>query len=789
MDEKSLEMLGFPQVRKILAGHTHFEIARELALNLRPGQERQRICRLLKEAAEARCLLVQEPGFSIGEASDIREPVTMAAKGKTLDPGVLVSTRKTLASIRSVRASLKNRSQEFPFLWDIVQRMTPLPHLEHDIDRCISPDGEILDSASERLVSLKQELRETRQRLLTRLNNLITRPAMQPLWQEPLITEREGRYVVPVKVESARQLKGIVHDVSNTGATVFVEPLEMVEMGNGYRRLRAAEKQELERILSSLSSAIGLEETVIRGNLTLLARLELALTKARYAERERAIEPIIAGNGDANDPGAGVLKLVNARHPLLREKAVPITVETGRDFSVLVITGPNTGGKTVTLKTIGLLSIMAQAGMLIPAAEGSSVPVFDRILADIGDEQSIEQTLSTFSWHMSNLVRIIREVTPRSLVLLDELGTSTDPGEGAALARAILLHFRDRSVTAVATTHFSELKAFAHSTPGVENASLDFDPVTFAPTYHLTVGIPGGSNALMIAARLGLPVAIIESARSVLSRGTEELERLLTSLMAEKQQLATVRDELEKARDAASKLRSELERELQALKEQEKRLLRETRDRLVARTAQMQKEFRRITREIKKARVPEDVIQVRRALDKVSSELGAQDWVVGMGRGKEGPIGESRPLAVGDCVWLMDTGLRGTVTAVSARGRQLEVTVGSSKIRIRPESVLRTTPPSTPPPEKPAVTVSVGTRASLELDLRGRRADEVESELDSYLNNAALSGLNQVRIIHGVGSGTVRQIVRQTLAGHPLVTSFRPGGHGEGNDGATMVQL
>jgi DNA mismatch repair protein MutS2 len=531
MDSKSLEILEFPRVREILAGFTSFSAAKELSLNLTPSTDTWLVTLYLNQAKEAIEFLNTEPGFSAGEIKDIREQVRMASKGKVLDPEVLVTIQRALAGARIVRGAMSRHSTEFPLLWDMAQKIVPLPNIEADIARCINLNGEILDTASDKLIGIKQRLKEVRQRIVSRLDRMVKSEAYLPYLQDSLITEREGRYVIPVKVESQRDVRGIVHDVSNTGATIFIEPMETVEMGNELRELIIAEKQEIERILLALSGEAGESEEIISQDVGVLAELELVLAKARYAGKVKGIVPDIS---ESDDKSGRVLRLVSARHPLLRGNAVPITVEIGKDFSILVITGPNTGGKTVTLKTIGLLAMMAQAGIPIPAGEETVVPVFDGIFADVGDEQSIEQTLSTFNWHMNNLVRFVKGTTKRSLVLVDELGTSTDPAEGSALARAILLYFLSMGVMAVATTHFAELKVFAHTTPGIENASLDFDPVTFAPTYHLTVGVPGGSNALATAERLGLSPEIIASARSMLSAGSVELEQLITSMMAEK---------------------------------------------------------------------------------------------------------------------------------------------------------------------------------------------------------------------------------------------------------------
>ncbi|MCD5413116.1 MAG: endonuclease MutS2, partial [Dehalococcoidia bacterium] len=526
MDAKSLEMLEFPRVREILAGFTSFSASRDLAMSLQPSSDPELVTLLLTQSTEARRLLAANPGFSIGAAGDVREAAEMAARGKILEPQTLVDVQTTLAAARRLRSSLAKLASEFPSLWGIAERIVVLPRLEEDIARCIDPAGDLLDTASAQLADLRRRLREKRRQLLDRLDGIIKSAKGQRLVQEPLVTEREGRYVIPVRVELQKEMKGIVHDVSNTGATVFVEPWMTVDLGNEQRQLAIEEQREVERILAALSADVGANQAAISGDVALIAELDLALAKARYAEMARATEPLIVaditGDGSSSQPGA--LRLVAARHPLLKAKAVPLSVEIGNDFSTLIITGPNTGGKTVALKTIGLLTLMAQSGMPIPASEESCIPIFDNVFADIGDEQSIEQTLSTFSWHIGNMVRIIETSTRRSLVLLDELGTSTDPNEGAALARAILLHFQSKRTSVVATTHYSDLKVFAHTTPGMQNASLEFDPVTLAPTYHLTVGIPGGSNALAIASQLGLSSEIVASAREMLTRGTAEIE-------------------------------------------------------------------------------------------------------------------------------------------------------------------------------------------------------------------------------------------------------------------------
>lgn len=784
MDEKSLEMLGFPQIRQMVAGFTSFSASRELALNLQPFTDYKRVSLLLQQSAEARRLLALESGFSIGGVIDLREMVKMAALGKVLEPKDLLGAQQVLAAMSQLRGRLKRLSTEFPLLWDIAKDIVELNDLEKKIADCIAPTGEVLDNASPKLAEVRRELKGVREQLFERLEAIIRSPRGRRIIQEPIITEREGRYVILVRVENRHDIRGIVHDVSNTGATVFIEPWVTVELGNTLRELVTEERREIDKILSSLSAELGEHQTEISRSIELVAELDLVLAKARYARRARASEPgIIAFDGDKGQ--TGILRLVEARHPLLGEKAVPLTVELGRDFSIMVITGPNTGGKTVTIKTIGLLSLMTQAGIPIPASPESSLPVFDSIFADIGDEQSIEQTLSTFSWHMGNIIRIINNATRRSLILLDELGTSTDPTEGSSLARSILLHFLSLGIMTVATTHFSDLKAFAHTTPGLQNASLDFDPVTLTPTYHLMVGIPGGSNALATAARLGLPSEIINHAREMLPKGAQELEALLASLMAERREIETLRLELKKEKEVLAQRRTELESELQRLKTEQSRAIEEARDGIVREAAELHKEIRQAVAELRKEKKSQQKIeQAQRALATVREQLSSETWQTETEAG-----GTQDIIKPGDTVRLKDAHLEATVLRVVAETGELEVQAGSSRLRLGVDSVDKVIPGGKITPARPSVRPPARRAVPLQLDLRGKRADEVEMALDSYLNDATLAGLSQVRVIHGIGTGTVRNIVRDFLASHPLVKSFRSGQRNEGGDGATVVSL
>lgn len=795
MGDRDLELLEFHKIREILAGFTSFSVSRELALNLVPLSDEEEVCLRLKESAEARRLLSLSPDTNIGEVTDIRELVKMAALGKVLPPQSLLEIQKTLSAAHRLMSHLMNLSHELPLLSGLAKEIVVLDQLAKDIDGCLSPTGDLLDTASPKLASVRRRMREVRQELLTHLQAIITSPRGRKIVQEPIITEREGRYVIPVKVESRRQIKGIVHDVSNTEATVFIEPWTTTDKQNELRQLVAEEKDEAERILRTLSAEAGAFEGEITRNIELIAEIDLALAKARYAREAKATEPtIVAGARSARAGGAelgGMLRLVEARHPLLKKNAVPLSVEIGRNFSVLVITGPNTGGKTVALKTIGLLSLMAQAGLPIPAQAESRIPVFEGVYADIGDEQSIEQTLSTFSWHIGNIVHIIHSATAQSLVLLDELGTNTDPGEGSALGRAILLHFLSQGPMTVATTHYTELKALAHATKGMENAALDVNPVTKAPTYHLTVGIPGGSNALATASRLGLPEEIVTRARHMLSESTQEIETLLTHLVIEQRSVDSIRHSLEKELSEAEQSAAILKDRLRQLEEERRKIIKQTRDQIVSEAAGLQMRIREAEAELRKEKSRQRIEQAKKALAEAQEKLDAEVWQTSPAVGTGETEAEAGPITTGDTVWLRDACVSATVLSVSEERGFVEVQAGKVKMTLRLDSVEKRIP-STGELKTGGTLIRREMhkpRVSLELDLRGKRAEEVEPLLDSYLNEASLSSLSRVRIIHGIGTGTVRQIVREALASHPLVTSFQAGEQGEGGDGVTIVNM
>jgi DNA mismatch repair protein MutS2 len=787
MDKASLEMLEFPRVLEILADYTSFPVSRERIMRLLPSSDPELVQIWLKQSAEARHLNSIRPNFAIGKISDVTEPVGVAAKGQSLMPPELLRIREMLSASRNVRNSLKLVSNEIPFLWKIVDGITDLAAVEKVIDKCININGEVVDSASARLQGIRAHLRSTRQRLMEKLESMLKSRNRTQVIQEAYITERNTRYVIPVKAEYKKDVQGIVHDVSNTGATIFIEPMETIEMGNDLRELVVEEKQEVERILTELSAEVGNYEQQIRFNQDILADLDVAMAKARYAESVKAVEPII-NDGDSKSK---TLLLSKARHPLLHGSAVPLSIEIGKDFDVLVITGPNAGGKTVALKTVGLLTLMAQAGLPIPVSEESHLPVFASIFADIGDQQSIEHTMSTFSWHITNIVRIMQESGNHSLVLLDELGISTDPEEGSALARAVLLELSARKTMVVATTHYNDLKVFAHTTPGMCNASMDFDPATFMPTFKMTLGIPGRSNAFTIAARMGLDASIIGKAKSMMGKTSDEVELLLNDLMKEKQHYEGLVQKAEDDRKEMMKLQSRLNADEIRLKDKENKLITDISDRLAGSAAELQRTIRETEAELRKSRRRETLDHARETVSRAQKKVEESLELLNREAVSSPPV-NINDILPGDVVTMKNKKVKGEVVSVDSRNGRVEIKAGNSRITIRPEDIGEISKPEDHRQIKYSVLKKrreTLTGISSELDLRGKRADEVPYLLDRFLNDAFLASLNQVRIIHGYATGTVRNIVRDMLGKHDLVSSFEPGVKGEGGDGVTIAMI
>jgi len=625
-------MLEFPRIREIIASYVSFSVSRELALSLQPKSSYGEVKLLLDRVTEARYLLSVYPDIDASGAQDVRREVAIAARGGVLAPAVLLQIGKSLRTFKRLRDQVGEGRSTVPLLWEIASGIVNIPQVEKEITRCIGPQGEVLDEASPNLAALRLRGKNVQQRLLAHLYSLVHSSRWKKVIQEPVISQREGRYVLLVKNEFRRAMKGIIHDTSNTGVTIYLEPWSAVEMGNELRECILEEEREIDRILAEISAEVGHYADEISCNIQLVAEIDLILAKARYARNVDASEPFLVKVGADIDNGEEVhnkIKLVEARHPLLGKKAVPLSLEITSDSPILVITGPNTGGKTVAMKTVGILSIMTQSGLPMPASPEISLPIFDNIFSDIGDDQSIEQTLSTFSWHVGNIVRFVQHATVMSLVLLDELGTGTDPVEGSALARAILGHFLKRKTMVIATTHFSDLKVFAHESKGLRNASFAFDSVTLEPTYRLVMGIPGGSNALATASRLGLSNDIINSARGLLSKGERDLGILISDMMSEREGIEDLRCSLEMSLEEVERNRLELKSEIERLKTEKKHFLQSVRDEVISEAAILQKEIRSASAEVRRKRSHRQVERARKALQVVEGRLDGGIWQAG----------------------------------------------------------------------------------------------------------------------------------------------------------------
>lgn len=798
MNQKAIDLLEFPRVRDRLASFCGFSASKELAHALEPSADPVLVARRLALTSEAVRVLNLSPNLNVGGARDVRPSVERARVGGLLDAQELLAIRATISSARSVRATIRRLDTPAPGLADLAEQIDEFPTLENEIGRCLSDTGDVLDSASPTLARIRSEVRVAHQRLLDRLHDIVYGGAHRHALQEPIITMREGRYVVPVRSDARGQLRGLIHDQSSSGQTVYVEPFETVELNNRWRQLQIEEEHEIERIMRMLSDLVAASADGIVASVAALADIDLQLAKARLAAAQKAIEPALeVGRGE---PGQRGLRLINARHPLLQGKVVPITIRLGDDFQVMVITGPNTGGKTVALKTAGLLTLMAQAGLHVPADDGSQVHLFDDVLADIGDEQSIEQSLSTFSSHMRNVVEVVRVSGRNTLVLLDEVGAGTDPAEGSALARAVLRRLLDRGAWVIATTHYTELKAFAHDVAGMTNASVEFDPETLAPTYRLQIGLPGKSNALAIAGRLGLDPDVLADAGQMLDAGQVQVENLLEGIHAERRRAEELMAALDAERKTVQKVRAELEQRLRDIDDERRDVLRRARREAEAELAELRGQLRRAASLLQRQDPSRgDLAAAARALESAGRQVLARP-VRGNSALPDLPTIErpsvERPLAVGDWVRVLSLGQDGQITALDPDGGEIEVRAGNFKLRVGLHDVERTEARRAVEIAAPAIASgrsvwSPETRPMPErqIDMRGWRAEQVVPELEQYLNDAYMAGLRDVRIVHGKGTGVLRQVVREYLAGSSLVERFEAADLRDGGEGVTIAHL
>lgn len=793
MDQKHLHTVEFHEVLAHLARQVSFSAGERLALALQPSPVLAEVQQRLQETREARYLLDSQGGLSLGGAHDVRPLVEIARRGGLLSANDLLDVTSTLRAARRVQRILERLHGQAPLLADVAARIEPCEGLSADIDGAISEQGEVLDHASDKLARVRREMRTAQERLMDKLNRIIANPHNAPYLQEALLTQRGGRYVIPIKAEFKGRIPGIVHDISASGATLFIEPLSAVEMGNRWRELQLEEEKEIERILGDLAAHVARLADELTWTVEALADLDLAMAKGRYANVLDATEPeLIPFRGRPGSVAAGEagyrLDLRQARHPLLDPaRVVPIDVALTGEQYALVITGPNTGGKTVSLKTVGLMAAMAQAGLHLPVAEGSAIPVFEGIYADIGDEQSIEQSLSTFSSHLNNIVAILGRADDRSLVLLDELGAGTDPVEGSALARAILTHLLDRRCTTLVATHYSELKLFAHTTPGVENASLEFDLETLSPTYRMQIGLPGRSNAFAIAERLGLPTSIVHAARELVSPEDLEAESLLAEIQAAHREAAAARDEAVRARRAATEQEHRLNARLAVIESERASILGEARAEVRRRLSELEQEIENLRSEMAEQQrvrsLPDEwLAQARERLAELEEKAPPVPPPL-----QEDSVPLEGEIQVGDTVWVRGLSTTGQVTALE--DSTAEVQVGSFGVRVARTDLERRARRQKAETQKPTIHVETHPAPAIELDLRGQRVEEVLPVVEKYLDDAFLSAMPFVRIIHGKGTGTLRQAVQQVLRSHPLVKSYRAGEQGEGGSGVTIAYL
>lgn len=792
MDKKSLETLELPIILDRLATYAAFSASKELARALRPTGSLTEARRRQAETTEARAVLSLVPDLTIGGARDVRPQIEAASRSAILEPTELLDIKSTLIAARSLRNRFEKSTDIYPQLAAMAENLEPYPDIIGGISRVLSERGEVLDSASVELSTIRRDLHVARDRLTGKLQRMLKDPDSAHMLQEPIITQRDGRYVIPLRAEFKGRIQSVIHDQSSSGATLFIEPLVVVEFNNQIRELQLAERDEIRRILSELSQIIGGRSEALIATVDALAMIDLAFAKARYAEELKANEPILKpfqSRGETSHPGSTV-RLMGARHPLLEpESVVPIDLILDKDTYALVITGPNTGGKTVSLKTAGLLAIMAQCGLHIPVISGSELSVFEAIYADIGDEQSIEQSLSTFSSHISNIIQILQHAGRRSLVVLDELGAGTDPQEGAALARAILGVLLDRQVTTLVATHYPELKSYAHTTPGVRNASVEFDLESLRPTYHLTIGLPGRSNALAIATRLGLEGEIIDRARTMVAPEDLQAESLLDEIHHQREVARQDRADAEQARERAQTMEAELARRLEGIEDERYKLLEEARSEAETEVDAVRQELLDIRRQLARAAQPLEVVEsIESSLEELEARV--EEPTPRPQYDIQRPI---RPFRLGDRVRLHTINAEGVITDLGSE--KVEVQVGRLRVRARLDELSLPERGEAQPeihltqPRERLGEQHILNAPPLELDLRGRMVDEGLEELERRLDAAYLAGMPFVRVIHGKGTGRLREAVRQALRNVPYVSSFEPGKPSEGGDGVTLVRL
>ncbi len=788
MNDKTYRVLEYKKILDLLGAEAASEITKKMIAELKPALDVFQIKEMLAETTEAVSVIMRKGAVPLGSFYDIKDYIWLADKGSVLAMKQLLQILYNLQVTRNAASFLKSDLPELPIIKGLADVLSIQKRLEDDIDRCIISEDEMADAASPELKNIRRTIQRQNEAIRSKMNQILNSADNKTILQDALVTMRQGRYVVPVKQEHKAKFPGIVHDQSSTGATLFIEPQAIVNLNNELREMELAEKVEMERILAELSAAVASVKDELLNNQDILLKLDFIFAKGKFSVKLKATEPEINTQGS--------LRIKDGRHPLIdKNKVVPISIAIGKGYNTLVITGPNTGGKTVTLKTVGLFVLMTQAGLHVPASSGTEMPVLQKVFADIGDEQSIEQSLSTFSSHMSNIVNIVENSGKDTLVLLDELGAGTDPLEGAALAISILEHLYDKSVKTIATTHYTELKKYAIATRGVENASMEFDVETLSPTYRLSIGIPGRSNAFEISQKLGLKPVIIKHAKGMLEQGDIEFEDVIGSIEKDRKLAEEERDEAMLLNLEMKKQKEQFDKERAKLEEQKEKILskakEEARD-MIREAKEIADEVQKELRELEKYqnsgdrnRKYEEVRKkIRETSDKYKEKLVAAE--------NPNPV---RPdeLKIGDRVKVLSLDQKGNVLTLPDDKNELMVQVGLLKISVNLDNITKIQDGSG---KKDTKTSRYGTlyRSKVQsvtpsINVRGSNLDDAVMDVDKYLDDAYIAGLKEVTIIHGRGEGVLREGIHSMLKGHKHVAKFRKGAYNEGGDGVTVVEL
>jgi len=789
MNDRTFRVLEYNKIKELLKNHITSKLGKELIDELEPSSDYEEVKQSLKETSEALSLIIQRGSIPIGPIYDLSRFLKIAEIGSYLYPGQLLEVSDTLRTARVLKNFIKGSEEaqeKYPVLKGYISNLSSYKHIEDRINEAIISEDEISDNASPALRNIRRQIENKNNAIRNKLNSIINSASMQKYLQDAIITIRQDRFVVPVKSEYKSNVPGLVHDQSSSGATLFIEPLSIVQLNNELKELKLKEKAEIEKILTEITGLIAEKAEGIKVNQRILAKLDFIFAKGKLSLAMKAVEPELNRDGS--------IRIKNGRHPLIdSKKVVPTNIWVGDEFTTLVITGPNTGGKTVTLKTVGLMVLMTQSGLHVPADFGTKISIFKRVFADIGDEQSIEQSLSTFSSHMTNITEIIENVSDKDLVLLDELGAGTDPTEGAALAMAILTYFHDKNARTIATTHYSELKQFALSNKGIENASVEFDVETLSPTYKLLIGIPGKSNALEISRRLGLREHIIEKAKEFINNENIEFEEIISSIEGNRKSAEKERDEAIRLRLEVQKLKEKYEMKNAKLEEQREKTLRKAKEeaRKILKEAKNEadeiiKELRNISKSVDRDK-NKKIEEMRKRLKTNIEEL--QDPIFA---DVKMPVSDPpKKLKIGDAVKVVSLNQEGTVVTEPDGDGDLTVQVGIMKINVN-ISNLRLIKNDREDIQKTSVGSILKTKTQTiknEIDLRGQTLEEARINLDKYLDDAYLAKLQQVSIIHGKGTGALRKGIQQFLKRHAHVKSFREGVYGEGGSGVTIVEL